>query len=79
MSALLAAVDVLNDRLIAADAIGEALDLAGGEDAPAWVRVFRNQIEAIREASEALECLVRGIGGVTPDEAKRSGIEGVSP
>lgn len=78
MSALLAAVDVLNDRLIAADAIGEALDLAGGDEAPAWVRVFRDQIEAIRGASEALECLVRGIGGVTPDEAKRSGIEGVS-
>jgi hypothetical protein len=79
MSALLRAVDALNDRLIAADAIGEALDLAGGDEAPAWVRVFKSQIEAIREASEALECLVRGIGGVTPDEAKRNGIEGVSP
>lgn len=79
MSALLRAVDVLNARLIAADAIGEAFDLAGGDNAPAWVSVFKTQIEAIRDASEALECLVRGIGGVTPDEAKRSGIEGVSP
>lgn len=78
MSALLAAVDVLNDRLIAAHAIAEALDLAGGDNAPAWVSVFKSQIEAIREASEALECLVRGIGVVDPDEAKRSGIKGVS-
>jgi len=37
------------------------------------------QIEVIREASEALECLVRGIGVVDPDEAKCNGIEGVSP
>ena len=78
MSALLAAVDVLNDRLIAALAIGDALELAGGESAPAWVYVYRNQLESIHEASEALECLVRGIGVVDPDEAKRNGIEGVS-
>jgi Flp pilus assembly protein TadB len=59
MSQFLEAVDQLNDRLIAAHAIGEALDLAGGETAPAWVHVFRTQIEAIREAAEALETLVR--------------------
>lgn len=62
MSQLLEAVDQLNDRLIAADAIGEALDLAGGEVPPAWVRVYRTQVEAIREAAEALETLVRRSG-----------------
>lgn len=62
MSALLCAVDALNDRLLAAESIGEALDLAGGEDAPAWVRVFRDQVEAIRAAAEAVETLVRGGG-----------------
>ncbi|WP_180126979.1 hypothetical protein [Rhodoferax sp. BLA1] len=78
MSALLRAVDALNDRLIAAGAIGEALDLAGGESPPAWVAVYQSQIEAIREAAEALETLVRGIGGVAPDIAatRRNGIEG---
>ena len=60
MSALLAAVDVLNDRLIAADAIGKALDLAGDGDPPPWVSVFCNQIEAIREAAEAVELVARG-------------------
>jgi hypothetical protein len=77
MIALLCAVDALNDRLIAAEAIGDALDLAAGESSPAWVYVYQSQIEAIRGASEALETLVRGIGGVAPDEAKRSGIKGV--
>ena len=67
MSALLRAVDALNDRLIAAASIGEALDLAGGETPPAWVHVYQSQIEAITEASEALETLVRGIGVVDPD------------
>lgn len=71
MSAQLDAVDLLNDRLIAADAIGEALDLAGGDAPPAWVHVFRSQIESIREAAEVLECLVRrGVGVVNPDGDK---------
>lgn len=59
MSALLDAVDVLNERLIDADAIGEAFDLAGGEEPPAWVRVFRGQVESIRAAAESVETLVR--------------------
>lgn len=73
MSALLHAVDVLNDRLVAADAIGEALDLAGGENVPVWVHVFRTQVESIRAAAEAVEVLVRGIGVVHPDENKGGG------
>lgn len=60
MSALRAAVGSLNERLVTADAIGKALDLAGGEDPPAWVYVFRGQVEAIRAAAEALELLING-------------------
>lgn len=60
MSALLAAVDALNDRLISADAIAKALDLAGDGDPPPWVLVFRDQIEGITTAAEALETLIRG-------------------
>lgn len=77
MSALLRAVDALNDRLVTASAIGEALELAGGESAPPWVYVYQTQLEGIRQAAEVLETLTRGIGVVDPDEAKRSGIEGV--
>jgi hypothetical protein len=55
-----AAVDALNDRLIAADSIAKALDLAGDGDPPPWVDVFRDQVEGIRAAAEALECLLRG-------------------
>lgn len=62
MSAILDAVEVLNDRLVSAEAIGNAFDLAGGDEPPAWVFVFREQIEAIRAASEAVEVLVRGGG-----------------
>jgi hypothetical protein len=76
MSAQLLALNALNDRLMAAEAIGDALDAAGGDQPPAWVHVYRNQIRLIQEASEALETLVcRGIGGVPPDIAKRNGIE----
>ena len=60
MTETLQAVDRLNERLIAAECIGQAFDLAGGENPPAWVQVFQSQIEAIREAAEVLECLVRG-------------------
>ena len=59
MNALLAAVDVLNDRLLAADAIGKALDLAGDGDPPPWVQVFCSQIETIRQAAESVEILAR--------------------
>ena len=58
MTALKDAINALNDRLIDADAIGEALDLSGDESAPAWVHVFRTQVERIREAAEAVETLV---------------------
>lgn len=58
MSEVRRAVDQLNARLVAADCIGQALDLAGGETPPAWVHVFQTQIEAIREAAEVLECLL---------------------
>jgi hypothetical protein len=77
MSALLCAVDALNDRLITAEAIGDALDLAAGDASPAWVHVYRAQIAAINQAAETLETLIRGIGGVPPDIAKRNGIKEV--
>jgi|APLak6261687868_1056178.scaffolds.fasta_scaffold00073_8 hypothetical protein len=60
MNASLDAVRVLNERLVSAETIGRALELAAGEDPPAWVFVFQEQIRAIRDASEAVEVLVRG-------------------
>ncbi len=45
----------LNYRIDLADSIGQALDLAAGEAAPPWVWVFREQVQAIRDAAEALE------------------------
>jgi hypothetical protein len=67
MSQLLQAVDQLNARLLAADCIGQAFDIAAGEAVPAWVHVFRSQVEAIRESAEELETLVRrGMGGYPP-------------
>jgi hypothetical protein len=63
---ILRALDALNDRLSSADAIGQALDLAGGDHPAPWVDVYRTQFEAIREASEALETLLRGDGGCAP-------------
>ena len=74
MTALLQAVDLLNRRLVLADSIGQAvIDAAGSGESPAWVDVYRSQVEAIREAAEALECLVRRGYGAQPhvSEAKR--------
>ena len=65
-SVILEAVDLLNDRLVAADSIGQSLDLAGGQNAPVWVHLFNTQVEAIRQASESLETLLRGYGGYAP-------------
>jgi hypothetical protein len=63
-------IDRLNERLVAADCIGQALDHASGDEPPAWVSVFRGQVEAICEASEALEAHLlanlRGDGGYGP-------------
>ncbi|MDO8450013.1 MAG: hypothetical protein Q7T10_14540 [Rhodoferax sp.] len=58
MSAITEAINALNRRLVHADAIGEAFALAGGESAPVWVHVYREQVEAIREAAEAVEVLL---------------------
>ena len=64
MSALLAAVDALNDRLILAGSIGDALSAAAPPDKPpSWVFVYCQQIEAIQQAAAELEALVRR-GGV---------------
>ena len=63
MSALAQAIALLDQRLTAAETIGQSLDLAGGEDAPPWVFLFREQISSIREASEALQMAVAGLGG----------------
>ncbi len=60
MSAMRDAVNALNDRLVMAHAIGESLEAAAGETAPAWVYVFREQVEAIRVAAEAVEILTSG-------------------
>lgn len=60
------AVDWLNQKLVAADALAQALDAAGGENPPPWVFVFQDQIEGIRQASEALEMLLSGYGGHAP-------------
>jgi hypothetical protein len=59
MSALLGAVEALNERLLMAYAIGEAFDQAGGESPPPWVFVYREQVEAIRQAAERVESLAR--------------------
>ncbi len=60
MSALLQAVGVLNDRLVLAEAIGQAFGLAAPEDSPPpWVFVYREQIEAINQAAQTLEELLR--------------------
>jgi hypothetical protein len=63
---ILRALDALNDKLLIADYIGQSLDLAGGEEAPPWVFTYRRQIQAVMEASEALEGLLRGNGGCGP-------------
>ena len=58
MSALLDAVRALDGRLILAEAIAASMDALGGDDPPPWVYVFREQVEAIRAAAEAVEALV---------------------
>ena len=63
---ILRALDVMHDRLVTADAIGQAFETAGGQEAAAWVQVYRVQIEGIRQACEALETLLRGYGGCGP-------------
>jgi NAD(P)-dependent dehydrogenase (short-subunit alcohol dehydrogenase family) len=64
------ALDELTARLVAADAIGQALAHAAAEEPPAWVFVYRHQLEAVREAAEALETALyrsaRGDGGHAP-------------
>ena len=54
------AINYLNDRLVNADSIGCALDMAAGGNPPPWVEMYRSQLEGIREASEALESLLHG-------------------
>ena len=60
MSALLSAVDVLNDRLVLAASIVGALEAAAPDDnPPPWVYVFRQQIDALQLAADTVETLIR--------------------
>jgi hypothetical protein len=59
MSELLKAIDNLAQCVVMADCIGQAFDAACGDNPPPWIYVYREQIEAIREASDQVECLVR--------------------
>lgn len=60
MSALLSAVDFLNERLVLASSIVGALEAAAPADnPPPWVYVFRQQIEAIELAADEIETLIR--------------------
>lgn len=56
MSALRQAVADLYGRLVNAEAIGQAFDLAAPQDnPPAWVHVYREQIRGLLQAAEAVE------------------------
>lgn len=62
----------LTDLICNACTIGEALAEAAGPDGgPSWLSVYRHQLDAIRDAADALECALNaprgGIGGVAPD------------
>lgn len=72
------ALNVLNERLVHAEAVGEALHAAAGDSAPPWVHVLSELIDQVKAAAEDLEVLVRplcspldpvqrGVGGVAPD------------
>lgn len=56
------AINCLNERLTNADAIAQALTLAGGDNPPPWVHLYATQLEGITEASRALESLLLGGG-----------------
>ena len=59
MTQVLQALNALNERLVMADCIGQALDIAGENDAPPWVYVYRQQVQAISDAAQVLETLIR--------------------
>lgn len=64
MTALLAAVDALNERLLVADSIAGSLEAAAGQEPPMWVHLFRQQVDGLQQAAEALEQLVRQGGAL---------------
>ena len=78
--AILEALGGLCDSLANAEAIGDALYAAGGDNGPPpWVFVYCEQVRQVTAAAERLEALVRplvpvpalpslwGVGGVAPD------------
>lgn len=67
MTAINRAMDRLNREIVLADCLAQSFeDLAGDVAPPPWVHVVALHVEAIREASEALECLLVGYGGLYP-------------
>jgi len=53
------ALDKLNRELLLADSIAGALEAAGGEEPPVWVHLFRERIDAITQAADSFETLMR--------------------
>ncbi len=54
------ALVALNARLVEADTIGCALDMATGDSPQPWVTLYRDQLEGITQAAVAVEHAVRG-------------------
>ena len=54
------ALAALNARLLDADTIGRALDMAAGDSPQPWVTLFCDQLEGVAQAASDLECTVRG-------------------
>jgi hypothetical protein len=68
--AVMQALEALRVRIVNADAVGQALQDAAGEETPSWVFVYRSQVGDVEAASEALEAALyrhfRGDGGCAP-------------
>jgi hypothetical protein len=64
------ALEALRRRIVDADAVGQALQAAGGDEPPSWVFVYRARVGDVESASEALEAALyrhfRGDGGCGP-------------
>ncbi len=66
MNPVTSALFDLHDQLVQAECLADSFDLAGGDNPPSWVYVFRTQINALRKASNAVDAAVRGDGGYAP-------------
>jgi hypothetical protein len=69
-------IQLLGQRVTELECLVDSFDQLAGDTPPPWVWVLQRRIEALRDASEAVEASLGGYGGHDPHGDTQAGAPG---